>query len=90
MVYFFGCEEGENCTSIMFSAGFDTKNGLDLSVANDWNAKKRYARASLDDERDPNIEFDIAMHGGMPADLFNQNLTLWDLLLSDFTKHIDW
>ena len=89
-IYFYGCESGKDCTSIQFSAGFDKANGLDLAVANDWNTRKRYGKVYLDDERDPYIEMDIDMEGGIRTELFADNLGIWDRMLSDFKKHIDW
>ena len=89
-IYFYGCEAGKDCTSIQFSAGFDTTNGLDMAVANDWNTRKRYGKVYLDDERDPYIEMDIDMDGGMRTELFADNLGIWDRMLADFQRHIDW
>lgn len=89
-VYFYGCTSGKDCTSIQFSAGFDTDKGLDMQVANDWNTKKRYGKVYLDDERDPYIEMDVNMEGGIPNALFEDNLSIWDRMLADFQAHIDW
>lgn len=72
---FYGCEETRKCTTIMFSSGFDVASGLDLSVVNEWNAKKRFVRAYLDEERDPYLEMDVVMEGGVSAKVFASNMT---------------
>lgn len=89
-VYFYGCTGGKDCNAIQFSAGFDTDAGLDLSVANEWNRDKRYGKVYLDDERDPYIELDVNMIGGITEANFDDTVGLWDSLLADFQKHIDW
>ncbi|MBL8560881.1 MAG: YbjN domain-containing protein [Gemmobacter sp.] len=89
-VYFYGCSDHRGCRSVQFSAGFDTKDGSDLALMNDWNRHNRYGQASLDTENDPYIEMDIAMQGGLPRELFEANLSIWDNMLADFQRHIGW
>ncbi|WP_376873786.1 YbjN domain-containing protein [Albirhodobacter sp. R86504] len=89
-VYFYGCEDGQSCTSIQFSSGFDTDDGRDLSVANEWNENNRYGKAYLDSERDPFLEMDMSMTGGISADLFAENLRIWDIVLAEYKEHIGW
>lgn len=89
-VYFYGCKQGKACRSIQFSAGFNTEDGVELAVANDWNMRNRFGKVYLDDERDPFIEQDITMAGGMTDEMFADNLRFWELVISDFKKHIDW
>lgn len=89
-VWFYGCENGKNCTSIQFSAGFDMTDGLEAAKANDWNTRKRYGKVYLDSENDPYIEMDILVASGISLDLFKENLSVWDRMVSDFKEHIDW
>ena len=89
-VYFYGCKGGRNCNSIQFSSGFDAVDGVEMNVVNDWNRHNRFGQVSLDETNDPFIEMDIAMQGGLPRDLFKENLSIWDNMLADFQRHIDW
>ena len=89
-VFFYGCTLGKACTSIQFVAGFDTADGLDLSVANGWNREKRFGKVYLDDERDPFIEMDVTVDNGISADVFAATLRNWDNTLSGFADHINW
>ncbi|NEX45869.1 YbjN domain-containing protein [Pseudotabrizicola algicola] len=89
-VFFYGCTDGKACRSIQFSAGFDTENGLDPSVANDWNRLNRYGKVFLDDEGDPIVEQDITLVGGMNEAMFAENLRVWERVVSDLKDHIDW
>lgn len=90
-IYFYGCENNENCNSIQFSAGFDLTDGTTLEVVNEWNTNKRYGKVYLDNENDPYIEMDINLFGGgISPETLKDDLGLWDNLLADFQDHIDW
>lgn len=90
-VYFYGCKNGKDCTSIQFSAGFDLTDGTTLEVVNDWNTAKRYGKVYLDSENDPYIEMDINLEfGGIGEETFRDTLDIWDRLVSDFKTHINW
>ena len=90
-VYFYGCDNNVDCTSIQLSAGFDLDAGTTLEVINEWNAGKRYGKVYLDDEKDPYIEMDIELEGaGIPVETFRMNMETWDKIVADFQTHIDW
>jgi Putative bacterial sensory transduction regulator len=90
-IYFYGCTDGKDCSSIQFSSGFDLDNALNLSSVNDWNTRKRYGKVYTDDDGDPYIELDINLAGGgISEDSFRDSLESWERLLSDFQEHIDW
>jgi len=88
-VLFYNCTENKDCKTIQFYAGF-VKKGLTLETMNKWNTNHRFARAYLDDEKDPRIEMDLDLdNGGMSAALFKANIATWESLLGDFQKAID-
>lgn len=89
-VYFYGCTDGRECDAIQFSAGFDLETGSDAPAMNDWNKRKRFGKAYIDDENDPYLEMDLNFEGGMTRDNFRDNLVLWDSLVGDFKTHINW
>ncbi|MDJ0277025.1 YbjN domain-containing protein [Sphingomonas sp. 2R-10] len=88
-VYFYNCTANKACKTVQFHAGF-VKKGVTLDTINTWNATHRFARAYLDDEKDPRIEMDVDLdHGGLPTKLFQANLATWDSLVGEFQKTID-
>lgn len=90
-VYFYGCTANENCQSIQFSAGFDLKEGMTADQLNDWNTSKRYAKTYLDAESDPYVQMDINLaHGGVSQMNMLYSLAIWNRLLSDFIRYVDW
>jgi len=90
-VYFYGCENNQNCASIMFKAGYDLNDGITAMKINEWNRDKRFAKAYIDDEGDPFLEMDVNMAlDGMGGENFADNLDWWRLLVEDFEDFIDW
>lgn len=89
-IFFYDCTDGMHCASIQFSIGFNTENGVPLELMNGWNKENRYARAFVDDEKDPFLKFDVNLDGGVNKANFVDTLTLWETLLADFMKHINW
>jgi hypothetical protein len=90
-IYFYGCEKNSNCTSIQFVSNYDLADGRGPSPdkINDWNAKKRFASASLDDDKDPWLRMDVYTGpGGIAMATFRGNLDLWTSQMADFEKLI--
>ncbi len=90
-VYFYGCTDNTQCTSIQFGAGYDLKSGISALKVNEWNAKKRFAKAYIDDEGDPFLEMDINTDfDGIGIKNFEDSMDLWRSLVEDFEEFIDW
>ena len=87
-VFFFGCTKNVDCRTVQFFAGYNDRK-ITLSMMNDWNAKKRFARAYLSDKGSARIEMDLDLDdGGMSAKLFEDNLEFWVAIMGAFEKHI--
>ncbi len=90
-VYFYGCTDNTQCTSIQFGAGYDLKSGISALKVNEWNRKKRFAKAYIDDEGDPFLEMDINTDfDGIGSKNFDDTMDLWRSLVEDFETFIDW
>lgn len=90
-VYFYGCQDNTNCTSVLIKAGYDLDNGISALKVNKWNRKKRFAKAYIDDEGDPYLEMDINLaYEGVGNKNFEDTLDWWRLLVEDFEEFIDW
>ena len=89
-IFFYGCTDGKNCTAISFSSAFDLDPGSNTDLMNEWNQKKRYTKAYLDDEKDPVIDMDIYLgDGGISIDNFRAWVDTWERAVGDFKVHID-
>ncbi|WP_457633213.1 YbjN domain-containing protein [Oceanithermus desulfurans] len=51
--------------SLQLYAGFSTDGKVALETVNAWNYNYRFAKVYLDDERDPVIESDLDLSGGV-------------------------
>lgn len=90
-VYFYGCSDNINCASIMIKAGYDLTTGITASKVNEWNRKKRFAKAYIDDEGDPFLELDVNLSlDGVGNDNFEDTLDWWRLSIENFEEFIDW
>jgi Putative bacterial sensory transduction regulator len=87
-IFFFGCTKNSDCRTIQFFAGYSDRKPS-LSQMNDWNSKKRFARAYIADSGNARIEMDVDLDdGGMSAKLFEDNLEFWVAVMAAFEKHI--
>lgn len=86
-VYFYGCTNHVNCTSVQYYAGY-TDSKMDAAKLNDWNRGKRYGRAYIDKVGDPVVEMDVDMEGGMPRSLFEDNFSIWQSLMNKFSDFV--
>lgn len=90
-VYFYGCKDNTNCASLMFKAGYNLNTGITALKINEWNRKKRFAKAYIDDEGDPFLEMDVNLaYGGADDKNFADTLDWWRLSVEDFEEFIDW
>lgn len=90
-VYFYGCDNNVNCSSIMIKAGYDLNSGMSALKINEWNREKRFAKAYIDDEGDPILEMDVNLDlDGVGDKNFEDTLDWWRLTVEDFEEFIDW
>jgi hypothetical protein len=74
LIFFYGVENGRS-DSLQFSAGFTIKPAL--SKVNEWNAKKRFAKAHLDSDGDAIVQMDFELDGGVTKEFIQEQLKRW-------------
>lgn len=77
VIYFNGCKDGKNCTSLQFTAAWGDTNHT-LETVNKWNATKRYTRAYLDNDGDPTLEMDIDLEHKVSSAYLAEAFDTWD------------
>jgi len=87
-IFFYGCSGGRNCSSLLFSAGFDLDNGSTLASMNDWNSGRLVGAAYLDDENDPFLQMFVTTVGGLNHENFGDVVDWWRVGVRDFKEHI--
>ena len=90
-IYFYGCTDGTDCTSIQFFSGYRTDGAVRISQINQWNTEQRYAKAYLTETGAARIELDVFLgESGMNGDDFAGLLSRWVRQQADFETFIDW
>ena len=55
---------------------------------NTWNQEKRLTKAYLDADRDPTLEMDVVLAGGITLDSIRETLALFDYSVTAFRDHL--
>lgn len=81
-----GCEPlGGDCTFIELYAGFTGTERIPLERINGWNARTPFARAFLDEDRDPSLVMNINLQGGISSDSLTAQLEMWGEALETYS-----
>jgi hypothetical protein len=88
-IYFYGCTEHADCTSLGFSSGWDLADGTTHEVINSWNTDRLVGQAYVDDEMDPWLTYFVVTEGGISTAAFASSLRRWDSALGSFQDLID-
>lgn len=86
-VFFYGCEQGRNCTSIQFQIGFadDGKNTLEL--ANNWNRDKRFIKMAVAKDDGLTVSYDVTTLGGLTQENFADVIDWWAVMLGELNAY---
>jgi hypothetical protein len=87
-ISFYGCDKGADCKSIEFYHGFETDNKPTSARINEWNQKKRWSKAYLDQDGDPNISFDINLRYGVARGNLEADIGRWVETIGDFKAFV--
>lgn len=88
-VEFYGCENGRNCTELLFRAGFTTPDLTEREMA-EWNRNAPFGKVYIDAEGAPHIEMDVILTGGVSEANMIDNFDLWGQTLAEFVRYIGW
>lgn len=87
-VLFYGCTDGSDCRDIQFFTRWTAGRPLDVAAINDWNAATRFAKAYLDAEGDPVLEFAVNLFGGVSETNLDDTFDWWRLLMDGFAADV--
>jgi hypothetical protein len=88
LVLFYGCEDGAGCKSIQFRAAWESAGNISMGQLASWNADKRFGKAYLDDVKDPVVEMDVNLFGGVSTRNLEDTIDWWQLVLADFKLNV--
>lgn len=87
-IYFYDCQKAEKCTSVQYQAGFDTGKKVKIDLINEWNVKKRFAKAELNSKGEGVLRMDYSMIGGTTREHIDNAMDMWINQLKNFATHI--
>jgi len=82
-VYFYGCVEHKNCDSLRFETLFEKAPENTPALADKWNSKKRFLQASVRNDQQFAVAYDLATIGGLNAANFTDVIDWWNSQLSE-------
>ena len=86
---FVGCGTDPSCEDVLLRATYSPNKPVALKVANDWNLRKRWARAYVNDKREAVIEMDISAYGGIGRDAVEGMVNTFFKIVRDFSKELE-
>jgi hypothetical protein len=87
VIIFYGCSKAQRCQSVMFKTAYHFDGGVSAAKVNEWNRYKRFIRAWLDPDQDPNAVMDVDFETGATSEAIGSNLDTWLGILPVFRAH---
>lgn len=90
-IYLQNCKEKRDCQDLMFQSSYDKKENepVKLDAINEYNRDNRWARAYLDKDGDPVVEYDVLFTDQLVDEkMFGEALVVWADVLGKFHKKI--
>ncbi|MBZ9762785.1 YbjN domain-containing protein [Mesorhizobium sp. CA8] len=84
VIYFYGCEDHENCKSLQFSTGYT--DPLTADQANAWNAKYRWVKAYSGDGS--NFKMDVSFAGGITKANLEEQFSNWNAMAANIKNFL--
>ncbi|MGX5801215.1 YbjN domain-containing protein [Bradyrhizobium sp. Arg314] len=85
VIYFYGCEDHDNCKSLQFSTGYT--DALSAEQANAWNEKYRWVKAYSGDGS--NFKMDVSFAGGITRANLEEQFSNWDSMAGNIKDFVN-
>ncbi len=88
-IFFYGLQaDTGKASSLRFFAGWrvGTDREGSLQKTNDWNARRRYAKAYVDEENDICLDMDLVTSKGVSRAQVADVIEVWSLVLGEFVN----
>lgn len=87
VVFFYGCKENRDCTTLMFQTRF-VGSGETAEEMAEWNRTQRFASAYLDAGGSPTIEMDANLFGGVTEANLDDTFDWWRVVMQTFADKL--
>ena len=82
------CEGDKKCQDIHFRLAFQNVKGASVEMMNNWNMKTRMTKAYMQG-RDPAIEMDIPIEGGVSETYLKNYISSWRSIVGTFVGYLN-
>ncbi|HEU0311219.1 MAG TPA: YbjN domain-containing protein [Sphingomicrobium sp.] len=92
-IYLQNCKEDKDCQDLMFRSSYDLNKDKPVTIdtINLFNADNRWARAYLNKDGEPVIEYDVLFTDQkVDEKMFGEAIAIWVDVLGTFHKAIDY
>lgn len=89
VVFFYGCTDGADCSTIQFRARYTGADNVDLDLLNGWNAEKRWGKAYLNSDGETVFEMDVNLWSGVHENNLNDTFDWWRVMIEGFEEYIE-
>jgi len=86
-VYFYGCKNGKDCTDILFLACW-AKSEITLGDVNQWNRRKRFGKAFLNEDNHPCLKLTTNLAYGVSKENLDDTIDWWATALKEFKRSV--
>ena len=83
-IYFLDCDDDGKCHSLQFVMGFDLPEGTTLKAVNDFNWNYAVGNVSVDEDKDPWLEWVVSTRGGLSKKNFTDVIEWWGAAVTWF------
>ncbi|WP_176484529.1 YbjN domain-containing protein [Sphingomonas spermidinifaciens] len=87
-VEFYGCKGVTGCTSFQFFSWYKKEANFTPTLANEWNASKRFIKAAIDKDGDLSIYMDVTGVGKMTQANFADALDWFAVMQGEVQKFL--
>jgi hypothetical protein len=89
-IYFYGCKDNIDCTSLQFQTGIASKSKLSWTQVNGFNKQFRFVQLHLDDEQDPWLYYDLPTgKAGISGDAFELAVSIYEDQINELDRLLD-
>ncbi len=81
-VFFYGCEGGQNCSSLQFTTWFVGVRPAAEEVST-WNDENRFGTMYLDGDGDLAVDLDVNLFGGVTRKNLDDTFDWWRVVLDE-------
>lgn len=86
-VYFYGCSDGRNCETLVFSAYWED-HSADVEIMDAWNAQKRFGVAYIDEDDTATLDMTLLIGPGITEANFQAAVQWWKKAVTEYKEFL--